>query len=257
MMGQLEKKVALVTGGTSGIGRAVAIAYAAAGARVVIAGRRPDEGEESVRLAREAATGEGDAIFYRADLVIDAQIEALVAFAADQFGSLDIAFNNAGTGEAGKRFADLTVEGYERIFAVNVRAIFLCMLAEIRQMRLRGRGGAIINTSSIQGHVALGRSAHYTASKHAIEGYTKAAAVDHAADGIRVNAIAPGIVVTPLMDGYDFEHPKVKAMVRERYPVRRVATVDDIVGSAVFLASDAARYVNGVSLPVDGGFLSH
>lgn len=251
MSGQLHGKVALVTGATSGIGQAVAVEYARQGARVVAVGRRAAQGAETVRLAAEAG---GEAVFFQADVTREAEIEAMVAFAVARFGGLDAAFNNAGGGNGGVKFAQSTLEDYEETFALNVRGLYLCMRAEIRRMLEQGRGGAIVNCSSIQGHIALGRSPHYTASKHAVEGYTKAAAADHAADGIRVNAIAPGIVLTPMMAFFDPADPKNREAVR-RYPAKRVAETKDLVGAAVFLASDAAAYLNGVSLPVDGGYL--
>ncbi len=251
MSGQLAGKAALVTGATSGIGQAVAVEWARQGARVLAVGRRPEQGAETVRLAAEAG---GEAVFFQADMTREADIAAMVAEAVARFGGLDIAFNCAGAGTGGVKFAQSTLEDYEATFALNVRGVWLCMRAEIRQMLEQGRGGAIVNCSSIQGHIALGRSAHYTASKHAVEGYTKAAAADHAADGVRINAIAPGIVLTPMMAFFDPDDPKNREAVR-RYPAKRVAQAGDVVGAAVFLASDAAQYLNGVSLPVDGGYL--
>jgi NAD(P)-dependent dehydrogenase (short-subunit alcohol dehydrogenase family) len=244
----LGGKVAFVTGGTSGIGRATAIALSEAGAKVAITGRRKQEGEE---LVSEITKRGGDCLFIRTDVSQAADVEAAVAKTVATFGRIDIAFNNAGVGGAKGGVVDLLESDFDLIFNTNVRGVWLCMKYEIQQMLKQNCGGAIINNSSIQGHISLGFSGHYTASKHAVEGYTKSAAVEYAKHGIRVNAIAPGTVITPLITGYNSaleEHAK-------RYPIRRLAETDDVVGAVLFLASDAARYISGVSLPVDGGFL--
>jgi NAD(P)-dependent dehydrogenase (short-subunit alcohol dehydrogenase family) len=251
-MAVLSNKVALVTGGTSGIGRAVAIALVEAGAAVMICGRREVEGAETVRMASKQG---GRCQFVRADFSRGADIAAAVAATVTAFGRLDIAFNNAGTEGGYGRLAELTDADYEQVFAVNVRGLWQSMKHEIRQMQAQGGGGSIINCSSVLGHVDWGKAAHYTASKHAVEGYTKAGAIDYARDGIRVNAIAPGTVRTPMMNDY-LSDPKVLQHYQRRHPMGRVAELDDITGAVVFLASDAARFITGVSLPIDGGALA-
>lgn len=249
----LDGKVALVTGGTSGMGQAVAIEFAREGAKVVLCGRREKEGKETEKLITDAGN---QAFFVRADVSKGAEVEALVKKAVDQYGRLDVAFNNAGIGEGTPRLAELSEDDYDRNFNANVRSMFLCLKHEIAQMLKQGQGGAIINNCSVQSHIALGNSAHYTACKHAIMGYTRAAAVDYARDNIRVNAISPGIVLTPMMAGFDPQAPEVAPMMA-RIPAGRVTTPEEIVGAVVFLASDKATYVHGASLAIDGAWLAH
>ena len=198
----------------------------------------------------------GDGTFVRADVSKSADVENLVARTVELHGRLDVAFNNAGIGEGTPKLAELSEADYERNFDTNVRSTFLCLKFEIRQMLKQGGGGSIVNNASVQSHIAIGTSAHYTASKHAILGYTRAAAVDHAADNIRVNAISPGIVMTPMMEGFDPKAPEV-APLMARIPAGRVATPEEIAGLVVFLASDRASYLFGASIAVDGGWLAH
>lgn len=252
-MGMLEGKVSIVTGGTSGIGQAVAVAFAKAGAKVVLCGRREDAGQETVRMIRDAG---GEGTFMRADVSKSADVENLVARTVELHGRLDVAFNNAGIGEGTPKLADLSEADYERNFDTNVRSTFLCLKFEIRQMLKQGGGGSIVNNASVQSHIALGYSAHYTACKHAIMGYTRAAAVDYAADNIRVNAVAPGIVLTPMMAGFDPKAPEV-ATIMARIPAARVMTPEELAPTIVFMASDLAPYMHGASVAVDGGWLAH
>ena len=252
-MGLLNDKVALVTGGGSGKGRAVAVAFAREGAKVVLCGRRDSEGAETVSMIKDAG-GEGQ--FVRTDISKADDVEALVAHTVGAYGRLDVAFNKAGVGEGSPPLAELTEDKFEYNMNINIRGTFLCLKYEIAQMMKQGGGGSIINNASIQSHMALGASAHYTASKHAVLGYTRAAAVDYAPHGIRVNAIAPGIVLTPMMEGFDPEAPEVAGMMA-RIPAGRVAVPEDIVGPVLFLASDMSAYVYGASLAVDGGWLAH
>jgi NAD(P)-dependent dehydrogenase (short-subunit alcohol dehydrogenase family) len=253
MMGLLEGKSALVTGGTSGIGRAVAIGLAQQGARIALCGRRAEAGEAVVSEIEQAG---GEAMFVRTDVSRAAEVEALVEATVARFGRLDIAFNNAGIFEGYGLLADLTEEQYEHMFDANVRSTFLCLKHEIARMLAQGGGGSIINNASVQSHLALGWSGHYTACKHAILGYTRAAAVDYAKDNIRVNAISPGIVLTPMMSGFDPEAPEsAERMIR--IPAGRVATPDELIGAVVFLASDMASYVHGASIAIDGAWMAH
>ena len=197
-----------------------------------------------------------DADFVQADISKSADVQRLVRATVERHGRLDAAFNNAGIGEASPKFADVSEDEYDRHFDINARGTFLCMKYELRQMLAQGGGGAIINNASVQSHIAIGTSAHYTASKHAILGYTRAAAVDHATDNIRVNAISPGIVMTPMMEGFDPKAPEV-AMLMARIPAGRVATPEEIAGVVAFMASDRAAYMFGASIAVDGGWLAH
>ncbi|WP_156679835.1 SDR family NAD(P)-dependent oxidoreductase [Sphingomonas profundi] len=249
----LDGKVAIVTGGGSGMGRAVALGFAKEGARVVLCGRREDEGGETERLIREAG---GEGLFVRADVSQAADVEALVATAVERFGRLDVAFNNAGAFHGFGPLADLSEEDFERSMAANIRSMFLCLKYEIAQMMRQGGGGSIVNNASAQSHLALGLSAHYTAAKHAILGYTRAAAVDYARHGIRVNAISPGIVLTPMMAGFDPAAPQ-NATLMSRMPAGRVATPEEIVGTVVFMASDMSPYMHGAAISLDGGWTAH
>ncbi|WP_164844091.1 SDR family NAD(P)-dependent oxidoreductase [Croceicoccus ponticola] len=253
MMGQLDGKSALVTGGGSGIGQAVAIAFAKEGAKVMICGRREDSGDETLRQVE--AEG-GTCRFFQCDVSKADQVEALVAETVKQFGGLDVAFNNAGVFYGMGLLADLTEEDCVQSFDTNVRSTFLCLKYEIQQMLKQGKGGSIINNASAQSHLALGYSAHYTAAKHAILGYTRAAAVDYAKDAIRVNAISPGITLTPMMAGFDPEAPE-NAVLMSRMPAGRVATPGEIAGTVVFMASDASPYMHGASIAIDGGWTAH
>lgn len=251
-MGMLDGKISIVTGGTSGIGRAVAVAFAKAGAKVVLCGRREDAGQETVQMIRDAG---GEGMFVRADVSKSTEVQNLVGKTVERYGRLDVAFNNAGIGEGTPKLAELTEADYDRNFDTNVRSVFLCLKYEIQQMLKQG-GGSIINNASVQSHIALGYSAHYTACKHAIMGYTRAAAVDYAADNIRVNAVAPGIVLTPMMAGFDPKAPEV-ATLMARIPAARVMTPEELAPTIVFMASDLAPYMHGASVAVDGGWLAH
>jgi NAD(P)-dependent dehydrogenase (short-subunit alcohol dehydrogenase family) len=255
---QLSDKTALVTGGTSGIGAAVVEGFAAAGARVAFCGRRQAEGEAVLAAVRAAG---GHALFIAADVARPEDVETVVARTTAELGPLDIALNCAGVGCGDARLADIALEEFDQLFAINVRGVFLSLQAELRAMVAHGRGGSIINMGSILGHVAFAVAArysagHYIASKHAVEGLTKAAAADYGPMGIRVNTLAPGVVSTPMSE----ETRRLGLPLVPHYigntALGRLAGVGDIVGAAVFLASDASRYITGVSLPVDGGYLA-
>jgi NAD(P)-dependent dehydrogenase (short-subunit alcohol dehydrogenase family) len=248
---RLDGKVAIVTGGTGGIGRGVAEAYGAAGAKVVVSGRNETEGKAVV--ARIEAQ-RGTAHFHPTDVSRESEVEGLIRNAADRYGRLDIAFNGAGVASLGP-LADLEESDFDRIFAINVKGLWLCMKHEIRQFLAQGDGGVIVNAGSVQGHIAFGGSSHYTATKHAVSAYTRSGAKEYAKYGIRINQIAPGLVNTPLIKPLFEKNPALRDERLTGYPIGRFAEVEDIVGSALFLASDLATYVNGISLPIDGGYL--
>ena len=245
---RFEGKVALVTGGTSGIGKTTAIAFARAGAKVVLSGRREKEGAQVVAEIKKLG---GDAAFVRADVAKDADVKAMVKFAVDKFGRLDIAFNNAGVEWAGP-LEKATEAEYRRIFDINVWGVLNSMRHEIPVMLKNG--GAIVNTSSVAGHVGLAQVSVYIASKHAVEGLTKSVALEFAKQNIRINAIAPGIIATEMFDR--FAGDELREQILSIVPVGRVGASEEIAAAVLYLCSDAAKFTTGTSLVVDGGFIA-
>jgi NAD(P)-dependent dehydrogenase (short-subunit alcohol dehydrogenase family) len=242
-------KVALVTGGTSGIGKVTAIEFARAGAKVVVSGRREKEGAEVVRHIKKLG---GDAAFVRADVAKDADVQAMVKLTVDKFGKLDIAFNNAGVEWIGP-LDQATEPEYRRIFDVNVGGVLNSMRHEIPVM-LKNGGGAIVNTSSIVGHVGFPQVSIYNGSKHAVEGLSKSVALEFAKQNIRINTVAPGPIATEMWDrvaggGVGDEITKI-------VPAGRTGTSEEIAAAVLYLASDAAKFTSGTSLVVDGGIIA-
>jgi NAD(P)-dependent dehydrogenase (short-subunit alcohol dehydrogenase family) len=252
MAGQFDSKVALVTGGNSGIGRAAAVAFAREGARVVIAARRVLEGEETVRMIQEAG---GHALFVQTDVSQGDAVEAMLQRTLEAYGRLDYAFNNAGIAVLAP-FIEVTEADFDRVIGINLKGVWLCMKAEIRQMLTQG-GGAIVNMSSGYGLVSssLGVSA-YTASKHGIIGLTKAAALEYAKAGIRVNAVVPGWIRTPRVDEVLEYAPQLEARILDHKPGGRMGRPEEVAEAVVWLCSDAASFVTGHSMLIDGGLLS-
>ena len=244
-----EGKVALVTGGTSGIGKATAIAFAQAGAKVVLSGRREKEGAQVVAEIKKLA---GDAAFVRADVAKDADVKAMVDFAVDKFGRLDVAFNNAGVEWKGP-LEQATEAEYRRVYDINVWGVLNSMRHEIPVM-LKNGGGAIVNTSSVAGHVGLAQVSVYIASKHAVEGLTKSVALEFAKQNIRINAVAPGVIATEMFDR--FAGDELRDQITAITPVGRIGASEEIAAAVLYLASDAAKFTTGASLVVDGGFIA-
>ena len=251
----LHDRVALVTGGGSGLGQESAMVFARQGARLVIADMNTVGGEETAH-AVESAGGEATAV--RADVTKQADVEALLAATLDRYGRLDCAFNSAGVGGTGNSVTEESWERWERTIAVNLHGVFLCMQQELRQMVAQG-GGAICNVASIYGLAGGGvsgdRQAAYVASKHAVVGLTRSAALDYAAQGIRVNAVCPGHVATPMTKGMRGNLEHMERLIR-MYPAGRIGQPHEIAEFVVWLCSDAASFVNGAALAVDGGFLA-
>ena len=252
MAEKFDGKVALVTGGNSGIGRAAAKAFAREGARVVIAARRVPEGEDTVRMIKE---DRGQALFVQTDVSQADAVDAMIQKTLSAYGRLDFAFNNAGIGVSAP-LADLTEEDFDRVIGINLKGVWLCMKAEIRQMLIQG-GGAIVNTSSGYGLVAssLGVSA-YSASKHGVIGLTKAAALEYAKAGIRVNAVVPGWTSTAIVEDILQNVPQLEARILDHEPTGRMGRPEEVAEAVLWLCSDAASFVIGHSLCVDGGILS-
>ncbi|BFG78459.1 SDR family oxidoreductase [Paraburkholderia terrae] len=240
-------KVALVTGGASGIGRATAELLAREGARVVIADRCRDDGEElAARLRHEY----GQALFVEADVGCAASVQALVGRTLLEYGRIDCAINNAGLSETPVDLIDASGEQWERLMAVNLRGVWLSMQHQIRAMLDAGRG-AIVNVSSRTGLVGKPRLAIYTASKHGVLGLTRSAAIDYAPHGIRINAVCPGLIHTPFVEQKFGDG--LPDLARTMNPLGRIGRPEEVAECIAWLCSDAASFVVGVSLPVDGG----
>jgi NAD(P)-dependent dehydrogenase (short-subunit alcohol dehydrogenase family) len=248
----LEGKVALVTGGTSGIGRETAVLFAKAGAKVVVAGRREPEGKETVELIRAAG---GDGLFLKADVSKTSEVEALIQKTVEKFGRLDAAFNNAGIEGVWVPLIKQTEEDWDRTIDVNLKGVWLCLKYEILQMLKQGGGGAIVNMASIGGLVGFSGAAAYSASKHGVMGLTRAAALENARSKIRINAVCPGAVETALADRV-FGAPSVHKYVVSIHPIGRFGKPAEIAEAVVWMCSDRASFMTGQSLVLDGGFLA-
>jgi NAD(P)-dependent dehydrogenase (short-subunit alcohol dehydrogenase family) len=250
-MKEFEGKVALVTGGGSGIGRATALAFAREGAQVVIGNRNVDRGEETVSMIRK--TG-GTASFQRTDVLVAAEIEALVDHAVKAYGRLDLAFNNAGIeGEVKPTLVDHTEANFDAVMGINVKGVWLSMKYEIPQM-LKTGGGAIVNCSSVAGVIGFPGIGIYSASKHAVIGLTKAAALEYSAQGIRINAVNPAVIDTEMVDRLADGMNVKKDDLTTFHPIGRLGRVEEVAEAVLWLCSDKASFVTGHSMMVDGGF---
>jgi NAD(P)-dependent dehydrogenase (short-subunit alcohol dehydrogenase family) len=252
MIDHFESKTALVTGGSSGIGRATALAFAEAGAQVVVAARRVSEGEETIDLIRQAG---GEARYVQADVSVQTDIEGLVEFCVKSYGGLDFACNNAGIeGTPYVPTVDYEEDVWDRVMAVNLKGVWLCLKAEIRQM-LKGGGGSIVNMASVAGLKGGRIGSAYYASKHGVIGLTKAAAVEYATEGIRINAVCPAVIKTEMAERSFFHDKELTERLLAKHPVGRLGTPEEVAAAVVWLCSDSASFVTGHALPVDGGLL--
>jgi NAD(P)-dependent dehydrogenase (short-subunit alcohol dehydrogenase family) len=251
-MTTLSGKVALITGGTSGIGKATAIALAQTGSKVVVIGRRQVEGEETIRQI-QAMGGEGFSV--SADVSKEADVQMLIEKIMTHYGRLDIAFNNAGVEQDPAPLAEQTEATYDRIMDINVKGVWLSLKHEIPAL-LKSGGGAIVNTSSVLGLVGGAMVPIYTASKHAVEGLTKSLALEYAKQGIRVNAVSPGPIQTEMFDRLSKANPEAIEHLIAGQPMGRMGTPEEVANAVLWLCSDASSFVTGQSIAVDGGFVA-
>lgn len=245
----LKGKVALVTGGGSGLGRATAMGLAKEGARVAVSDIEVDAGEETTRLIEQTGA---ESVFIPCDISRTIEVQQMVEKTVDTFGRLDCAFNNAGIEGMLVPIVDYPEEMWLKVININLTGVWLCMKHEIAQMVKQG-GGAIVNTSSAAGLVGVPGSTAYTAAKHGVVGLTKTVALEYAKTGIRVNAVCPGAFYTPMLDRLVQEYPDMEKWYHESHPLGRLGQPDELAQAVVWLCSDAASFVTGIAMPVDAG----
>ena len=251
MTAELQGKVALVTGGTSGIGREAAVLFAKAGAKVVVSGRREKEGNETIALIRAAG---GDGLFVQSDVSRAAEVAALVLKTVEKFGRLDVAFNNAGIEGIGCPSSS-SREDWDSTIDINLKGVWLCLKYEIQQMLTQGGGGAIVNMASVAGWIGSAGAATYCASKHGVIGLTKAAALETARNGIRVNVVCPAVIETPMGERL-FGAPDKHKYALGFHPIGRFGKPLEVAEAVLWMCSDRASFMTGQSLVLDGGFLA-
>lgn len=249
MQKQFDGKAVLVTGGGGGIGRAAALAFARSGASVAVADIALAAGQETVAQVQAAG---GKALFMQTDVTQAAQVQALVTATVAAYGRLDCAFNNAGIEEEHVRLAECSEATFDRIMGINVKGVWLCLKYQLAQMQQQGRG-AIVNTASVAGLVGAPKMAAYSASKHAVLGLTKSAAIEYARRGIRINAVCPGVIRTAMYERAVAADPAIGAAAAQMHPVGRLGEVDEVAAVVLWLCSDAASFVTGHAHTVDGG----
>ena len=253
MIGRVENKIALVTGGGSGLGRATVQALAREGAKVLVADLNLESAHETVTMVAE--TG-GEASAFAMDVTVATQVEAMVQTTVERYGRLDCAFNNAGIpGKVGTSVIDYEEEDWDRVIAVDLKGVWLGMKYELKQMLKQGHG-VVVNTASIAGLVGLVGSSPYVASKHGVVGLTKTAALEFAQQNIRVNAVCPGVFRTPLVEKIIAELPEREELYLSAQPIGRMGRPEELAEAVVWLCSDAASFVTGHAFPVDGGYVA-
>ena len=245
-----EGKVALVTGGASGIGRAAALIYAQHGASVIAADVNDDGGHETVRMIEENG---GKADFFHCNVADVQDCEALVQHSVKTFGSLDIAFNNAGIAGQLMTFDKYPLDEWQRVIDINLSGVYYCMRFELQQMQTQESGGVIVNTASILGQIGSGPAPAYVAAKHGVVGLTQSAALQYARRNIRVNCVGPGYIETPMMED---QSERVKEMSLQMHPVGRKGQPEEVAELVIWLSSDKASFATGGFYPIDGGYLA-
>lgn len=247
-----DQKVAIVTGASSGIGRATVVALAKQGVKVTVAARRAKEGEETVHLVKEAGS---EGIFVKTDVANEDNVKSLVEKTVKMYDRLDYAFNNAAIPEITTPLIEQTSNVFDQIMNVNVKGVWLCMKYEIPEM-IRSEGGAIVNTSSGAGVIGIPQQPVYSASKHAVLGMTKSATLEYAKSGIRINAIVPGLVETEMLERVAEDNKQLIESLKSKTPIGRIGDPQEIANAVVWLLSDKASFVLGHTLLVDGGIVS-
>lgn len=250
-MVEFAGRVAIVTGGSSGIGRSSALSYAREGAKVVVSDVNEDGGRETVRLIHAA---NGEAFFVYTDVSHPSDCENLVKKTVEKYGRLDFACNNAGIGGEQTMTADYSIEGWQNVIAVNLSGVFYCMKYEIPEM-LKSGGGAIVNMASILGKVGFANASAYVAAKHGVIGLTKNAAIEYAVRGLRVNSIGPAFIRTPLIAALE-DNPEVLDGLISLHPIGRLGNPEEVAELVIWLSSNRASFVTGAYYLVDGGYLA-
>lgn len=251
-MNNLKEKTAIVTGGASGIGEATALLYAQEGCNVVVSDLQEEKGNQLVEKIKQTGA---KAIFIKADVSKPSDCENLINKTMETFGAVDIAFNNAGIGGESNAVANMSIEGWNRVIAVNLNSVFYCMKYELQQMLKQG-SGAIINNSSILGKVGFANAAAYVAAKHGVIGLTETAALEYSSKGIRVNAVGPAFINTPLLTEAGMDNNVKQEVLVPLHPVGRLGESKEVAELVVWLSSDKASFVTGSYYAVDGGYLA-
>lgn len=250
MSKDLQGKVAVITGGTTGIGRETAVVFAEQGAKVVVSGRREKEGNETLELVKKAG---GEGIFVQCDVAKQGDIANLMGKTVGAYGRIDVAFNNAGIEGEWKPFLDLTNADWDTVMDINLKGVFWCLQAEIRQMLKQGGGGAICNMSSVAGLMGTPWAAPYGASKHGVIALTRTAALEFATKKIRVNAVCPAVITTPMADRLFGDR---MAELRDMHALKRFGTPREVAESVLWMCSERSSFMTGHYIVMDGGFLS-
>jgi len=251
MSAELQNKVALVTGGTTGIGRDTAVLFANAGAKVVVSGRRETEGKETSDLIRAAG---GDGLFVKSDVSKPSDVQSLVQKTVEKFGRLDIAFNNAGIEGKWVPLIEQSLEDWDAVIDINLKGTWLCLKYEIQQMLKQGGGGTIVNMSSVAGLMGAAGAGVYCASKHGVIGLTRTAALEYAANGIRVNAVCPAVIETAMSDRA-FADPEANKRVLALHPIGRFGKPIEVAEAVLWLSSSKSSFMTGHYIVLDGGML--